>query len=399
MRKNLLITLDWPPSRGGVANYLWNVYSRLPHDFSVILAPPLISPPAGGGARGGGSVDELTPPRLPLAGGDNIVVYRRELLGSFWPKWLKAYFEALKIIKTEKIGAVHVSHILPMGYAAWMIKKVLGIPYVVYLHGMDIMLTQKSPWKKFWAKNILREADLIIANGEFTRKEAQKIINREISILYPCPNIAITRLSAEASAQAGIFAPACPVGRDYTDTDKNIILSVGRLVERKGFDKVIEAMPEILRAAPDAECQIVGDGPYAAELKTLAEKSGVSERVRFFHHISDTDLPEFYKSCKIFAMPARKIGGDVEGFGIVYLEAALFGKPSVAGNTGGAPEAVLDGKTGIVVNPESVDEIAAAIVKLLTDDNLRTNLGKAAHERVLSEFTWENQINKIIARL
>ena len=359
MKKSLLITLDWPPNRGGVANYLWNVYSRLPRDFSVILAPL------------GGDSGLNNGPR----------VYRRELLGPIWPKWLRAYFEALKIIKAEKIEAVHISHILPVGYVAWMIKKVLGIPYVVYLHGMDIMLAQKSPWKKYWVKKILREADLIIANSKFTAEEAIKAgaQNQKIDILYPCPNIV---------AAGEISLPG-----------KNIILSVGRLVPRKGFDKVIEALPEILRAVPDVEYQVAGDGSYDAALKQLAEKLGVGEQVKFFHNISDAGLPEFYKGCKMFAMPAREIRGDVEGFGIVYLEAASFGKPSVAGNTGGSPEAVLNNQTGFTVNPESPTEIAEAIAKLLKDENLRTNLGKAARERVLSEFTWERQINKIINKL
>jgi len=381
MRKSLLITLDFPPSRGGVANYLWNVYSRLPRDFSVILAPPITSPPYEGGVGGGGSVSDKTPPRPPFVRGGDINVYRRELLGSFWPKWLRAYFEALKIIRAEKIEAIHVSHILPVGYIAWMIKKVFGLPYVVYLHGMDVLLAQKSWWKKMWAKKILRGAGLIVANSRFTANEAIKAgaQKEKIEILYPCPNIEITR-----------------IGADNADAPKNVILSVGRLVERKGFDKVIEAMPEILREVSDAEYQIIGDGPYVAELKQLAEKLGVGGQVKFFHHISDADLQEFYKNCKIFAMPARRIGGDVEGFGIVYLEAALFGKPSVAGNTGGAPEAVLNNQTGLTVNPESSGEIAGAIVKLLKDESLRQNLGRAAKERTEREFRWDEQVKKII---
>ncbi|MEK7211340.1 MAG: glycosyltransferase family 4 protein, partial [Patescibacteria group bacterium] len=144
---------------------------------------------------------------------------------------------------------------------------------------------------------------------------------------------------------------------------------------------------------------IVGDGPYAVGLKQLAEKSGVGGRVKFFHNISDADLPEFYRNCKIFVMPSRQIGGDVEGFGIVYLEAALFGKPSVVGNVGGAPEAVLNNQTGLTVNPESPSEIAASIVKLLKDDNLRQTFGRAAKGRAEKEFNWNNQLSKIINKL
>ena len=378
-----MITLDWPPLRGGVANYLYNIYSRLPRDFSVILAQPLFSSPYKGGARGGWV--EQTPPHLPFERGGDLTIYRRELLGKIWPKWLRAYFEAVKIIRAEKIEAIHISHILPMGYVAWMIKKVCGLSYVVYLHGMDIMLAQKSPWKRWWAKKILRGADLVVANSKFTANEAIKAGAQEdkIEILYPCPHIRIPT----------------DFERISTDAPNNIILSVGRLVQRKGFDKVIEAMPEILREVPNAEYHIVGDGPYAVGLKQLAEKSGVGGRVKFFHNISDADLPEFYRNCKIFVMPSRQIGGDVEGFGIVYLEAALFGKPSVVGNVGGAPEAVLNNQTGLTVNPESPSEIAASIVKLLKDDNLRQTFGRAAKGRAEKEFNWNNQLSKIINKL
>jgi len=339
MKKSLLITIDWPPQRGGVANYLWNIYSRLPKQSVVVLGESL---PAG-----------------KLA-------------------WLKIYFVAAKIIPAERIESVHISHILPMGYVAWMIKKIFGLPYIVYLHGMDILLARKSLWKKWWAKKILQGAYLVVANSRFTADEAIKAGAEEgkIEIVYPCPNFSIPQMAA-----------------NFTNTDKNIILSVGRLVERKGFDKVIEAMPEILRDAPDAEYQIVGDGPYAAELMKLAKKLGVGDRVKFFPNINDAELPEFYKNCRIFAMPARKIDADTEGFGIVYLEAALFGKPSVAGNVGGAPEAVLNNQTGLIINPESPEEIARAIIKLLKDGDLCRAFGEEARARAEREFRWEAQID------
>ena len=341
MKKILLLTPDYPPNRGGVANYLWNIYSRLPRESVVVLS--------------------------------------EKLSGKIWPRWLPAYFEAVKTIRAEKIESVHISHILPMGYVVWMIKKVFGIPYVVYLHGMDILLAQKSWWKKMWAKKILLEADLVIANSEFTRKEAQKIVDRKIEIVYPCPNIS-----------------ASP---EITHDKTNIILSVGRLVARKGFDKVIEAMPKVLREIPEAKYFIVGGGPDAERLKSLTKNLQLDDKVIFYDNVVDGQLPDLYRQCDIFVMPCRQIGADVEGFGIVYLEAALFGKPSVAGRSGGVPEAVLDGKTGIVVNPDNVDEIAAAIIKLLKDDNFRRQLGEAAKNRVQNEFTWEKQIEKIINKL
>jgi phosphatidylinositol alpha-1,6-mannosyltransferase len=158
-------------------------------------------------------------------------------------------------------------------------------------------------------------------------------------------------------------------------------------------------MPKFLREIPAARYFIVGGGPDAERLKLLTKNLQLNGKVVFYDNVVDGQLPDFYRQCDLFVMPCRQIGADVEGFGIVYLEAALFGKPSVAGRSGGAPEAVSDGKTGIVVDPESTDEIADAIIKLLKDDNLRWQMGEAARERATDEFTWEKQINKIIDKI
>lgn len=341
--KFLLITLEYPPMVGGVANYL--------KDVSRVL------------------------------GKDNCLVYGPCILARFfWPKWLPSMLRARKIIREQKIDLTLVSHILPIGYLALFYKKIFGIPYIVFTHGMDILMPQKSEWKMFWVKKIIKNARGIVANSEFTRVEIIKLgaKKEKTAVVYPCPNQNIKILRFKGGFNG-----------------KKVILTVGRLVKRKGIDKVIEAMPAILKEVPEAVYFVVGRGHYKNELLKLKNKLNLGDKVIFTENARDEELNFFYASSDIFVMPSRRIGGDVEGFGIVYLEAALFGKPSVAGNVGGAPEAVLDGKTGLIANPENSEAIAKSIIKLLKDDKLRVQMGEAAKNRVLNEFVFEKQMEKM----
>lgn len=341
--KFLLITLEYPPMVGGVANYLKDVCRALEKDNCLVYGPNIL-------AR------------------------------FFWPKWLPALWRARKIIREKKVDMVLVSHILPIGYLALIYKKIFGTSYIVFTHGMDIMNPQENKWKVFWIKKIIKNARGVVANSEFTRAEVLKLGAKKdkTAVVYPCPNQNIKFLRFKGGFNG-----------------KKVILSVGRLVKRKGVDKVIEAMPRILDAVPEAVYFVVGSGQYKNELLELKNKLNLGDKVIFAEKTKDEEMNFFYASSDIFAMPSRRMGGDVEGFGIVYLEAALFGKPSVAGDTGGAPEAVLDGVTGLIVNPESAKEIANAIIKLLKDDALRTQMGEAAKNRAMKEFVFEKQMEKM----
>ncbi|MFH0988202.1 MAG: glycosyltransferase family 4 protein, partial [Parcubacteria group bacterium] len=147
---------------------------------------------------------------------------------------------------------------------------------------------------------------------------------------------------------------------------------------------------------PNAVYVIVGSGVYENELRVAVEKFGVKDKVLFVTDAVDNDLPLFYQSCDLFAMPCRELAnGDVEGFGIVYLEANLFGKPVVAGRSGGAAEAVIDGQTGLVVEPNDANAIAEALVALLTDEQRAKILGEAGRKRVVEQFDWKKQADKV----
>ena len=184
---------------------------------------------------------------------------------------------------------------------------------------------------------------------------------------------------------------------DYGLAGKKIILSFGRLVKRKGFDKMISAMPAILIHQPDCYYLIGGSGPDDDYLKQTA--AGLPEHLRshviFLGRLSEEAKMAWLEACDFFAMPSRNIDGDYEGFGIVYLDANLAGKPVLAGDSGGVAEAVANDINGILVDPDNVAEIAQACLLLLADPDLRRILGQQGRERALQSFNWEKQINAL----
>lgn len=180
-------------------------------------------------------------------------------------------------------------------------------------------------------------------------------------------------------------------------TDRPVVVCVSRLVPRKGQDTLILAMPRILRQVPDAVLLIVGGGPYAGDLEKLAADTGVAGSVRFTGPVPWAELPAHFGAGDVFAMPCRtRRGGlDVEGLGIVYLEASATGLPVVAGDSGGAPDAVLDGETGWVVRGGSADDAADRIVTLLQDPGLRRRMGERGRAWVEEKWRWDLLAGKL----
>ncbi|OGF33763.1 hypothetical protein A2316_03365 [Candidatus Falkowbacteria bacterium RIFOXYB2_FULL_38_15] len=166
-------------------------------------------------------------------------------------------------------------------------------------------------------------------------------------------------------------------------------------MERKGHNKVIEALPIVLEKIPEARYVIVGDGPERKRLEEKVRDLNLENKVIFAGRVGNSELPAFYQLSDIFVTVSRQIGGDVEGFGTVYLEANQYGKPVVAGRSGGASEAVIEGFNGLLVDPGSPEDIAGAMIKLLTDNELALKLGKQGKERVEREFLWETDAKKL----
>jgi phosphatidylinositol alpha-1,6-mannosyltransferase len=251
---------------------------------------------------------------------------------------------------------------------------------------MDVALAANSFRKKILTTKILQNAHRVIANSEFTANLVSGfgVPADRITMLPPCPQALTAASDSEVHATRELFGL---VG-------KKVILSVGRLVLRKGFDTLVEAMPEILKTTPSAILVIAGEGNMSGKLVHEAKKRGVEGSVRFVGGVDKKTLAALYQSAHVFAMPCRGIGPDVEGFGTVYLEAGQFGVPSVAGKSGGASEAVINGKTGLVVEP-TVEATAHAIIDLLTHEDKRAPLGEAA-QIFAQGFSWKHNVQKLM---
>jgi phosphatidylinositol alpha-1,6-mannosyltransferase len=232
-----------------------------------------------------------------------------------------------------------------------------------------------------------RHADHVVANSEFTRDELIKlgVMPDSITLIYPGVDI-------------GRFRPDLPCddlkGAIGLTASQKLILSVGRLSRRKGFDMVIRSLPELLRKGVDVRYALIGVGEDWDYLANLAREMGVSDRVHMLGHVPPEDLPRWYNACDVFAMPNREINGDTEGFGMVFIEAAACGRPSIAGSVGGTGAAVLDGVTGYRVNGAERGEVESTLLKTLVDADRNRSLGALALDRARREFGWIKVVDK-----
>ena len=268
------------------------------------------------------------------------------------------------------------------GHLAVWLRRWLRLPFLVYAHGNEILdvLQGTAPRERLH----LHAADRIVANSRFTASlvEQAGVDRRRIHVIHP-------------GCDAERFQPR-PVDRALRDrllgarAGGRVVLTVGNLVERKGHDMVIQALAQIIRRVPDTPYLIVGEGPYRDDLDRLARATGVRDRVVFAGRVDADGLPDVYALSDVFVMPSRvrHAARDVEGFGLVFLEANACGKPVIGGRTGGIPEAIVDGKTGFLVEPESVADIADRLKTLLTDREVATEMGRQGRTRVTAHFSW-----------
>lgn len=347
--KSLLLTLEYPPFKGGVANYYGHLVRHWPD-------------------REGIKVIHHT------------------------SHWLLAFNSLRTVLKKDPQTFVLIGQVLPLGTVAYLAYLLKPYNYGVFLHGMDFTFAMKRPRKKWLMFLSLKKAKKIICANSYVAslvREAKPELANKIIIVNPgIDDASINRLE-----NATLL-----LQDKYQTKDKVTLLSLGRLVKRKGVDMTIKAIASLDEITQNKICYIVaGTGEADYYLKELAVKMKV--KVTFTGEVSDLEKWSFLDLCDIFVMPARSINGDFEGFGIVYLEANLYGKPVIAGRSGGVSDAVVNSETGLLINPDSVEEIAAAIKLLVNNPEERLRMGKSGRERVLRDFLWTNQIKKLYDNL
>jgi phosphatidylinositol alpha-1,6-mannosyltransferase len=370
--KFILFTLEFPPQNGGVARYYSNLAKYWPEGELLVLAD-------------GQPQNDDTP---------NII--RRKLLFKYLhPRWLLALWHLYKRVTRYalRVTSLHilVGQILPLGIPAYLLSKFFKLKYSVILHGLDFSLALKRP--KRTAK-ILSRAEKIICANSYTASQVAKFnhnLANKISTVNPGIETVFVRHPQKINE----------LKEKYSLENKIILLGLGRLVKRKGFDKTIEAFAKISPKAPSLILAIAGAGPEKSNLEKIISNldEKIKEKIILLGEISEKERWAWLELCDIFIMTSRQIGEDYEGFGIVYLEAGLAGKPVIAGDSGGVGDAVFNGINGLLVNPESAEDIANAILSLHKDESFRKELGAQGQRRVVETLTAQKQAEKIYEKL
>jgi phosphatidylinositol alpha-1,6-mannosyltransferase len=370
MKKILIVTLEYPPMIGGIGTYTYQFARALPPEKVVVLTLP---------AADAEQFDAAQP----------FLTIRKELFFKyFWPSWLKLYVVVRKLIKEHQIEQLHVHHMLPVGYVARLLQK--KVPYLIFSHGTDMILATKTKWKRLQTIRIVSNAIRIIVNSESLRRrfiQQIPIVEKKVVVVYPCPDQSLLDVPPETTITS--------LRQTLALEHKKVILTVGRLDDGKGIPQMIRTISELLPTHPDIVWVLIGDGHKKQFIIDLIQKYRLQNTVRFLGSIPHDQLKPYYYIADVFVALTHPDGGKEEGLGLVFLEAAAAGLPIVAGKSGGVEEAVLHMQTGIVVNTYNTDEVKGAISKLLIDREFAGELGRAAKERIRTEFHWEQQLKQI----
>jgi phosphatidylinositol alpha-1,6-mannosyltransferase len=358
--KHLLVTNDFPPKIGGIQSLLWEWWRRLPPDSFAVLTSPY---------EGSSDWDAEQPFHIER-------IKEKVLLPR--PKMVRQINEM-----ANRVGAdfVVLDPAVPLG----IVGPYLDLPYYVVLHGAEVTVPGSLPGSRAVLGRVLRNAEHVIAAGGYPAREAIRAARRDLPVTIVPPGVDTAR-----------FIPLTQEQKDDArnrwgiELDAEMILGLSRLVPRKGFDTVIKAVSELAVDHPKIKLVIAGKGRDRKRLERLASK--LAAPVQFLGRVPDEDLPALYGSADVMSMMCRNrwLGLEQEGFGIVFLEAASCGVPQVAGESGGAAEAVVDGVTGrVMAEPKDASATARAINSLLNSPSDRAAMGIASRDRAVAEFSYD----------
>ncbi|MER7444079.1 glycosyltransferase family 4 protein [Micromonospora avicenniae] len=372
MSRTLLVTNDFPPRPGGIQSFVHNLAVRQPTGSVVVYASTW---------RGAEKFDADQPFEVI-----------RERTRVLLPTPLVAR-RAARLARAYDCDTVWFGAAAPLGLLAGGLRRRAGIRRVVaQTHGHEIGWAA-LPGARAALRRIGRGVDVTTYLGEYTRVRLARALTGLTELHRLAPGVDVDTYHPDVDGE--------PVRARLGLSDRPVVVCVSRLVPRKGQDMLIRAMPEIIRRVPDAALLVVGGGPYRAALEKLARQVGVDRDVVFTGSVPAAELPAHYAAGDVYAMPCRtrNRGLDVEGLGIVYLEASATGLPVVAGDSGGAPDAVREGETGYVVNGRDVAQLADRVSRLLADRDLARQFGAAGRAWVEQEWRWETQAQRMAALL
>ena len=364
--RHLLVTNDFPPKIGGIQSLLWEWWRRLTADSFAVLTSPY---------EGAAGFDAQQPFRVERT---------REPVLLPHP-WMVQRINRM----AADFGAdfVVLDPALPLG----LVGPALSLPYMVVLHGAEVTVPGRLPVSRQVLGHVLRGARHVIAAGGYPAREGDHAAGRALPVTVVPPGVDTSRF-VPLSHDERLAARA----RFGIGAEDEVVLGVSRLVTRKGYDTVIRAVARLAPSRPSLRLVIGSTGRDEDRLRRIAAETNAP--VTFLGRVAHDDLPLLYGCSDVFAMMCRNRWGGLEqeGFGIVFAEAAACAVPQIAGNSGGAAEAVEDGRSGYVVgNPRNVDDVAERLSSLLANSSLRTSMGMAARARAVAEFDY----SVLVARL
>ena len=372
MKRTLLVTNDFPPRPGGIQQFVHNLAVRQPPGSVIVYASTWRDPSAFDAAQPFEVVRERTGVLLPTP-----TVARR----------------AAELARAHDCDSVLFGATAPLGLLAHGLRRSAGIQRAVGItHGHEAFWAD-LPGTRPALRRIARGLDTMTYLGEYTRAKLDRAVGglTELHRLHPCVDPAEYHPGVDSSA----------VRAAHGLTGRPVVVCVSRLVPRKGQDQLIRALPLVRRRMPDAALLLVGGGPYRRTLTRLAREQGVERDVVLTGSVPWAELPAHYAAGDVYAMPCRTRNGgmDVEGLGIVYLEASATGLPVIAGDSGGAPDAVREGETGYVVGGRDVGALAGRLIELLADPARARAMGAAGRAWVEREWRWADQAARLTALL
>ena len=388
--KILLIASRVPPLVGGAPVVYWNICRHLKDEIVVLATWRFYED--GREFKGWRESDsqepfevqriELLRPLIKPATRNPLVPFWR-LIFEDWLLRLRVARAALRVVDATGADVVCLGDLYGLSWLGEYLRRKRNMPVVHYIHGEEVTTGSGSRFYGRRSMDTLRKAEAVVAVSSFTRDEliCRKVKPERIHVITNGVNL---EQFSPGPKDSEILAR-------HNIKKKKVLLTIARVEERKGHDKVIQALPQILRAIPDVVYLVVGKGGYLETLEALAKDLGVKDKVIFAGRVPWVDLPRYYRSCDVFIMPNRTLSnGDTEGFGLVFLEANACAKPVIGGKAGGVPDAIANGETGILVDGNSVEEIADAAIPLLNNQELAERMGQAGYKRALS-CSWANK--------
>ena len=368
MRRTLLLTNDFPPRAGGIQSYVQALAERMPAKDLVVYAP------AWPGAAEFDAAQEFEVVRHP---------------GSLMLPVPSVARRAKALVEKHRLEAVWFGAAAPLALLTPTLRRAGVVRAVASTHGHEVGWSM-LPVSRQALRAIGRQVDVVTYVSTYARRRIAAALGPMAALEY-----------LPAGVDTEVFRPD-PEGRARVRAElglgeRPVVACISRLVARKGQDMLIRALPAVLAVVPDAVLLIVGNGPEAESLGRLAEQVGVTENVIFAGGVPWLELPAHYAAADVFAMPCRTRGGglDVEGLGIVFLEASAMELPVVAGDSGGAPEAVQPGRTGLVVGGRDVEGIAQAVSGLLTDRERAARWGAAGRDWITQRWNWQRSADRL----